>query len=86
MTLLLRVEPAKRVNRWYSIAVEPTLFDALCVVLRWGSRRTRYARVRVLVVESQAQAEEIANAITAKKKRRGYRHPSARAQKTNADP
>ncbi len=72
MTLLIRTEPEKNVNRWYSVCVQPTLLDSVAVVCAWGRRHTRYQRVRLLPAESPAAAKEIAANIVVQKMRRGY--------------
>ncbi len=72
MTLLVRIEPEKSVDRWYSIAVQPTLIDPWAVVCGWGNRRTSYQRVQVLPMESFEVAKEVADIIINKKIRRGY--------------
>jgi len=72
MALLVRKEPDHNMDRWYSIAVQPTLLDPWAVICAWGSRRTRYRRIRVLPVESPEAGKEIATDIIARKMRRGY--------------
>jgi predicted DNA-binding WGR domain protein len=63
MTLLIRTEPEKNVNRWYSVCVQPTLLDSVAVVCAWGRRHTSYQRVRILPAESPEIAKEIAASI-----------------------
>jgi len=59
-------------DRWYSIGCQPTLLDCWAVVVAWGSRRSNYVRQRAIPVESQEQAQEVAEKIVARKIRKGY--------------
>ena len=72
MTVLFRIEPEKKMDRWYIVAVQPTLLDPWAVICFWGNRRTSYQRVQVLPMESFEAAEEVADVIVNKKIRRGY--------------
>jgi predicted DNA-binding WGR domain protein len=72
LVLLVRIEPEKNLDRWYSVAVQPTLLDPWAVICAWGSRRTQYRRIRVMPVESLEAGKEIATDIIARKMRRGY--------------
>ena len=72
-TLLVRIEPELGMDRWYSVSVQPTLFEPVVVVCSWGSRRNSYRRSRVLPVKSVDEAERIAEEIVEAKVGRGYR-------------
>lgn len=72
MALLIRVEPEKNVNRWYSGRVQPTIFDSMAVVCAWGRRHTSYQRVRILPAESPEIAQKMAAKLVSQKIRRGY--------------
>ena len=69
---MVRIDPEKNMNRWYSVAVQPTLLDPWAVICSWGNRRTSYQRVRVLPAESYDTAAATAKEIIARKTRRGY--------------
>jgi predicted DNA-binding WGR domain protein len=73
MALLVRIEPEKNMNRWYSVCVQRTLLDPVAVVCAWGNRRTNYLRTRVLPAGSLEEATELADDIVNRKIRRGYR-------------
>ena len=73
MALLVHIEPEMDMDRWYSVRVEPTLLDPWAVVCAWGSRHTRYRRMKVLPVKTLEAGEEIARDIIARKVRRGYK-------------
>ena len=38
--LFRRVDPALNMYRWYSLSVQPTLFDSCAVICAWGRMRT----------------------------------------------
>jgi len=69
---LIRIEPEKNMNRWYSVCVQPTLLDPAAVICAWGRRHTSYQRLRVLPADSLETAEEMAAEVVARKIRRGY--------------
>jgi predicted DNA-binding WGR domain protein len=70
--ILVRIQPEKRCDRWYSVTVQRTLFDPVAVVCAWGSRRSCYQRLRVVPAASYAEAEGVVGRIVEEKKRRGY--------------
>jgi len=72
MIILVRHDPAKNVNRWYAVGVQPTLFCPHAVLCGWGRRGTAYARWRILPTENRQQAEELAGEIVAEKRKKGY--------------
>jgi len=72
MRYLLRVDPVRHMNRWYSVHVQSTLFDQWAVVCAWGSRRIDSARQRAIPAKNQAQAYQMAEKIVERKIRRGY--------------
>jgi len=72
MSMLTRIEPENNMDRWYFVGIQPTLFEPWAVVCAWGNRRTRYARMRSLPADSLEAAGKVADAIVAKKVRRGY--------------
>jgi hypothetical protein len=71
-TSLIRVDPSHQVNRRYWVGVQPTLWDPWAVVCIWGSRQTRYQRLRVMPVTSRQAGRDLAGRIVAQKERRGY--------------
>ena len=72
MIILIRHDPAENVNRWYAVGIQPTLFCQHAVLCGWGRRGSAYARWRILPAEDRSQASEMANAILAAKKKKGY--------------
>ena len=69
---LIRVDPERRMNRRYSVAVQPTLLDPLAVVCVWGSRRGGYQRARAYPVPTTTEGRKLAEKIVRAKVRRGY--------------
>lgn len=72
-TTLIRVDTVKRMNRRYSVLVQPTLLEPVAVVCLWGSRRSSYQRAQVHAAATPAEAEALAEKIVRAKLRRGYR-------------
>lgn len=70
---LVRIDPPQNMQRWYRVEVTSTLFDPLAVVCSWGRVGTTYQRRRILPVENQAQADDLAARIVAKKLKRQYK-------------
>ena len=68
---LIRVDPERRMNRRYSVAVQPTLLDPLAVVCVWGSRRGSYQRARAYPVPTTTEGRKLAEKIVRTKMRRG---------------
>jgi predicted DNA-binding WGR domain protein len=73
MVILTRVNVEKHMDRWYMVGVQATLFETWSVVCFWGSRRSRYQRVRVIRADNQKVANQIAEKIIKRKIQRGYR-------------
>lgn len=69
---LIRVDPEKRMDRWYAVFAILTLFGEPAVLCLWGSRRTAYQRGRLIPCASMEEARERAAAIARRKRRRGY--------------
>ena len=73
MTVLVRKEPEQNMDRNYTVLIQPTLFEPLAVICLWGNRKTAWQRMRVLPVESAAEAKALAEKVVERKIRRGYR-------------
>ena len=69
---LIRVNLERRMDRRYSVAVQPPLLDPLAVVCVWGSRRCGYQRARAYPVQTTAEARKLAEKIVRAKVHRGY--------------
>ena len=70
---LRRIEPHRRMWRYYALAVQPTLFGGVDVIRRWGRIGTQ-GRGQELAERfaDQAAAEAALETWKAKKRRRGY--------------
>lgn len=70
---LRRIEPHRRMWRYYALALQPTLFGGVDVIRRWGRLGTQGGGQ--VLVESFADQDAARIALetwTAKKRRRGY--------------
>ena len=71
MIVLIRHDPTENINRWYAVGIQLTLFCQYSVVCGWGRRGRAYARWRILPARDLVQANEMAEAIVAGKKKKG---------------
>jgi predicted DNA-binding WGR domain protein len=73
MTVLLRrVDPERRMSRFYRLHVQPALFGEWSVVTEWG-RIGSAGRVHVRFYASRDKAERAGERIVAAKLKKGYR-------------
>jgi predicted DNA-binding WGR domain protein len=72
MIILQHSDPQKCMYRWYSIRVQPTLFDRWAVVCAWGSLRSNFQQQRAVPCESNEAAGQLAAQIVNRKEKRGY--------------
>ena len=63
MIVLIRVDPEKRMDRWYSVGVQPALFESYAVICLWENRRTCYQRERVIPADTLQDALALAEKI-----------------------
>jgi len=69
---LERIDPSRKMARFYAISVQPTLFGEVSLVRRWGRIGAR-GRDKI---ETYSQVDEIVGGrgrIERQKRRRGYR-------------
>ena len=71
-TLLKRFDPEEHVNRWYMVAVQPTLLEETAVICSWGSRENDYQRMKIIPMANLTEAEALAAKIVNAKLKRGY--------------
>lgn len=88
MVVLIRQDPAENINRWYAVGIQPTLFCQHAVLCGWGRMGSAYARWRILPAADRTQAGEMADAIVAAKKKKGYQVAGEQGEssKTNLQP
>ena len=71
MPVLYRIDPTRRMSRFYRLDVQPDLFGAWCVMREWG----RIGRAGRLIVEphnTQGAALAAAERLLSQKSKRGY--------------
>lgn len=71
---LNRIDPAQNMRRFYSLAVQPTLFGGASVVRHWGRIGTG-GRSMIETFDSGTEAARAAARLERAKRRRGYREP-----------
>ncbi len=71
-TILMRIDPIRRMDRRYTVYVQPTLLDPVAVVCVWGSRRSSYQRLQVHDATTLEEAQRMAEKIVRAKIQRGY--------------
>ena len=75
--LLHRVDPARNMARYYSAAIEPTLFGWAAVARDWG-RMGRSGRRRLDLYDDMDDAASAADDLIKRKLQRGYIHEEGR--------
>jgi len=75
--VLYRIDPAKRMHRYYRIDVQPDLFGEWCLMREWG-RIGRSGQVHVAPYPTESEARTAMQWQHRAKERRGY---SARSGK-----
>jgi predicted DNA-binding WGR domain protein len=75
MTYLTRTDPTRNMNRFYVVAITPTLFGEWAVLREWG-RRGSLGTLR-LETWRRRQDAQLAEARTIKRRlQHGYRDPT----------
>jgi predicted DNA-binding WGR domain protein len=70
-TVLYRIDPAKRMHRFYRLDVQPDLFGQRCLMHEWGRIGTG-GRERSIPFPTCQQAQEAFDKQRRVKERRGY--------------
>ena len=68
---LRRVDPGRNMRRFYSLAIECTLFGEYALVREWG-RLGRGGQVKITAFQSSREAESSFIRLRREKERRGY--------------
>lgn len=76
---LERRDPARNMARFYTLAIEPSLFGGAALVRQWGRIGTR-GQLRIDLFASEREAECALARLAAAKTRRGYRLPAHTAE------
>ncbi len=72
MILLKRFEQEENIHRWYSVNIQPTLFEPAAVICSWGRWESSWLQTRILPANSTEEARELAEKIVTRKIKRGY--------------
>lgn len=73
MTTLTRIDPARNMQRFYAVTVQPNLFGEWTLVREWG-RIGRRPQQLLHTFTTQADAEHARSQWMTVKQRRGYEH------------
>jgi predicted DNA-binding WGR domain protein len=68
---LRRIDPERRMWRFYSLALQPTLLGGVDLVRRWGRTGTGGASL-ILVFPDEPSAQAALDILAERKRRRGY--------------
>lgn len=69
---LHRIDPARKMARFYRLSSTPSLFGDICLVREWG-RIGRPGRMRIDLYEKGEEAIAAREALSRVKRKRGYR-------------
>ena len=69
--VLYRIDPAKRMHRFYRLDVQPDLFGQWCFMREWG-RISSTGQTRSVPFATPAEAQAALNKQRHAKERRGY--------------
>jgi len=71
--VLKRGDVTAGINRWYMVSVQQTLLEPVAVVCAWGSRKSRWQRLRVLPVDSCEAAKNWPTELSKRSRNVGMR-------------
>ena len=78
MKTLVKIDPKKKMYRWYAIGIQNTLVDGFAVIYGWGSLKSSFQQWRTISVNSQKEAEMVFIRMLKTRLKKGYRsQPSA---------
>ena len=69
---LRRIEPSRRMWRFYSLTLQPTLLGGVDLVRRWGRAGTKGGSTLTQSFPDEASAQAALEKLAARKRRRGY--------------
>lgn len=61
--VLKRFDPDEHIDRWYSVAVQPTLFEPVAVICAWGSRQNSWQQMKIIPAGDMETAVNLARRI-----------------------
>jgi predicted DNA-binding WGR domain protein len=74
VTVLYRIDPAKRMHRFYRLDVQPDLFEQWCLMREWGRVGTT-GQERSISFPTPQQAQEALDKQRRVKEKKGYFDP-----------
>lgn len=72
MQILIKIDPPKRMYRWYAVGIQETLIYGIAVIYGWGSIKSSFQQWRTVEVQSLDVAEQIVAGILQARIRKGY--------------
>ncbi|HNS37558.1 MAG TPA: WGR domain-containing protein [Anaerolineaceae bacterium] len=72
MIYLTRIDPGRRMYRWYRISLQASLFSPLVVVTEWGSLHSAFHRQKARPAATEDEAHQLIQRTLAVRLRRGY--------------
>ena len=69
---LCRIDPGQNMRRFYTLAIQPTLFGGASVIRNWG-RIGSNGQTKVETFDAQEDAHMALSRLERAKRRRGYR-------------
>jgi len=70
---LHRIDPSQNMRRYYTLAIQPTLFGGVSVIRNWGRIGTNGQSMRE-TFDRQDEAKSAFERLARTKRRRGYRN------------
>ena len=72
METFVKVDLVRHMHRWYSVGIQSSLVDGVCVVYGWGSLKSTFQQWRILQVLSQEEGEKVVARMVDRKMKKGY--------------
>lgn len=79
-----RIDATRNMARYYAISIEPTLFGEVAVVRLWG-RIGKSGGTRSDLFQSEREAATYFLKLARRKRRRGYRPCSGKAERMDSE-
>jgi predicted DNA-binding WGR domain protein len=76
MTFLTRTDPTRNIDRFYVVAITPTLFGEFALLREWG-RRGSPGTLRLTSYARRDDAETAERQIVKRRLARGYSNPQS---------
>lgn len=73
---LHRIDPSQNMRRFYTLAIQPTLFGGASVIRNWGRIGTN-GQSKAETFDGEEEAVAASDRLERSKRRRGYTNPGA---------